>query len=49
MAPEYADPTNCGCTHEYAYYAQTTDSSDYTLSSNFPLEYAHHHAKYASP
>ena len=31
MTPEYADPTNCGCTHGYAHYAQTTASPDYAF------------------
>ena len=49
MMLEYTDPTNCGCTHDYAHYAQTTASPDYALSSGFPPEDAYHHAKYASP
>ena len=28
---KYADPTICGCTHDYAHYAQTTPSPDHTL------------------
>ena len=47
MTPEHADPTNCSCTHGYAHYAQATASPDYALSSGFPPEDAHHHAKYA--
>ena len=49
MTPEYVDPTNCGCTHGYAHYAQTIASPDYALLSGFPPEDAHHHADYASP